>query len=68
MTGVDPPLSDDLWEDDVPEAPTARPEAELVADAMAAFSLSKSEAEELVAAYTPRQVETLLLRHWRQSE
>lgn len=34
---IDPPLSDDLWEDDVPEAPRARPESDLVADAMAAF-------------------------------
>jgi hypothetical protein len=64
VTGVDPPLSDDLWEDDVPEAATARPESDLVADAMAAFSLSKSDAEQLVEEYTPRQVETLLLRHW----
>jgi hypothetical protein len=64
VTPVDPPLSDDLWEDDVPEAPSARPESDLVADAMAAFSLSKSEAEELLEDYTPKQVETLLLRHW----
>jgi uncharacterized protein YmfQ (DUF2313 family) len=64
VTPVDPPLSDDLWEDDVPEAPSARPESDLVADAMAAFSLSKSEAEAMVEEYTPRQVETLLLRHW----
>jgi hypothetical protein len=61
---VDPPLSDDLWEEDVPEAPTARPEADLVADAMAAFSLPKAEAEAMLETYTPRQLETLLLRHW----
>ncbi|SDN18102.1 hypothetical protein SAMN04487949_3571 [Halogranum gelatinilyticum] len=61
---VDPPLSDDLWEEDVPEAPTARPETDLVADAMATFSLSKSEAEAMLERYTPRQLETLLLRHW----
>ncbi|SFL65837.1 hypothetical protein SAMN04487950_4516 [Halogranum rubrum] len=64
MTAVDPPLSDDLWEEDVPEAPSARPESDLVADAMAAFSLSTTEAETLLDSYTPRQVETLLLRHW----
>lgn len=64
MTSVDPPLSDDLWEEDVPEAPSARPESDLVADAMAAFSLSKSDAEDLLEEYTPRQVETLLLRYW----
>jgi hypothetical protein len=64
VTPVDPPLSDDLWEDDVPEAPSARPESDLVADVMAAFSLSKSDAEGLLEEYTPRQVETLLLRYW----
>lgn len=64
MTSVDPPLSDDLWEEDVPEAPSARPESDLVADAMAAFSLSKSDAEDLIEEYTPQQVETLLLRYW----
>lgn len=64
MTTVDPPLSDDLWEDDVPEAPSARPESDLVADAMAAFSLSTTEAEALLELYTPRQVEALLVRHW----
>jgi hypothetical protein len=64
VTAVDPPLSDDLWEGSVPEAPCARSESDLVADAMAAFSLSTSEAEALLESYTARQVETLLVRHW----
>lgn len=63
--GVDPPSTDELFEDGVPEAADPRPRADLVAGLMQTQGVPVDEAERLLEErWTARQAETVLRRYW----